>query len=217
MFVSNQEDNAEYNWNLITNSYPYAKRISDVSGIYNAYSAACEVATTDAVIIIDGDNEIIPSNELSTYIPPTDFEKYVSIWMTTNRVNSLIYGHGGIKVFPRKAFANKKPTAVDVTSSIGLYLRLQYVIGSIHAFDTNPYNTWRTAFREAAKLTKSKNSAAKWWLQTWIKESVGPMGRYSQQGAMAGYTYASTSDNIDRVNDGPYLMKLFAETNQQND
>ena len=157
VFVSNGELNAEANWQRLLQVEPNAQRIDGVNGIHAAYHAAGMLATQDYVYLVDADNEVLPTFDFQRFVYPESFVKvpHVITWRTKNRVNSLIYGHGGITLYPTSFLRNAMGAGVDVAQGLGIPIRTVSEIASVHAFDFDEYNTWRTAFREGVKLTRA--------------------------------------------------------------
>lgn len=100
VFISYDEPNKEDNWNKLINLIPQAKRIDSVKGFDRAHKKAASIAKTDFLVIIDGDNQLkspslkIPKDKLN----PT----WVLSFSSTNSVNALEYGNGGLKCWPKE-------------------------------------------------------------------------------------------------------------------
>ena len=65
----------------------------------------------------------------------------------------LVYGYGGVKLFPRKLTIDMDTTNADMTTSISQYFIAMPEVANITAFNTDAFSTWRSAFRECAKLS----------------------------------------------------------------
>lgn len=215
VFVSNNEDNAEENWTMLLHNYPDAKRIDNVPGIFKAYQAAADICTTEFCILIDADNTCVSPGIDQYSIPPHSLDR-VFIGVASNRVNGVISGHGGVKIFPRTALLTSEGAAgVDITTTLGLKPTSTYKHWSVHAFDTTPYNTWRTAFRETAKLArKIQMPHARSLLELWC--SPGPNltadAEIAKHGALAGVAHSLDYDGAPQVNDEQFIRELFSET-----
>ena len=214
VFTASGELNADKNWKKVQAKYPNAHRIDDMKSIYEAYRAASEVSTEDLVLIIDADNEIssepldidlldIDSSNPNIDLCTLDADVYeatdrvrtllngpfLMLWNATNGVNSIINGHGGLKLFKRKSLQNGF-TGADVTNGMGLSILMSCQIASHHAFDYDEYNTWKTGFREGAKLVHSKYILGKQWLYAWTHEGFGPFGYAAKAGARQGSEFS---------------------------
>jgi hypothetical protein len=92
-------------------------------------------------------------------------------------------------------------------------------IANITAFNTNPFSTWRSAFRECAKLSskvidRQKNEETDSRLDTWCtvgRENL--FGDYAIRGAIAGRKYGATHQGdtaaLRLVNDYDWLKEQF--------
>ena len=67
-------------------------------------------------------------------------------------INDLEYGYGGVKLFPRIATINVDVDKPDMTTSISSKFIFMFTISNITAFNVDEFSTWRSAFRECAKL-----------------------------------------------------------------
>ena len=217
VFVSNGEENAEENWNTLLTICPDAKRINNVPGIHAAYQAAGQLAETEHVYLVDADNQVFSEFDFQAFV----FSKslmtvpHVITWKTKNRVNSLIYGHGGITLYPTALLRDTSRAGADVASTLGVPIRSIPIIASIHAFDFNKYNTWRTAFREGVKLKRSSLDGscmhARWRLHVWMNEGFGDFGEYSKDGAEFGASFFEKYPNaVSLINDEAEMKNIFS-------
>ena len=231
VFTASGELNADENWNLVQTRYPNAHRIDDMKSIYEAYRAASEISTEELVLIVDADNALssdsldIDNLEIDSSNPnfslknldsdifePTERIKtllngnFLILWNATNGVNSIINGHGGLKLFKRKTHQNGFSGA-DVTNGMGLSILMSSQIASHHAFDYDEYNTWKTGFREGAKLVHSKYILGKQWLYSWTHEGFGRFGYAAKAGANQGATFSkkNSKGSLVMVNNKEFL------------
>jgi hypothetical protein len=86
VFISYQEINADENWNLLKQRFPFARRTHGVTGIHQAHIAAARKCFTDMVWIVDGDAKIVDTFNFD--YKPTDTD-YVYVWRSQNPVNDL--------------------------------------------------------------------------------------------------------------------------------
>ena len=98
---------------------------------------------------------------------------------------------------------------------MGIPVRSLCYVGSVHAFDFNEYNTWRTAFREGVKLRRAadKNTCpnAAWRLRVWETEGFGPYGKFSNAGAQLGSRFfRDFPDKVSLINNENELKAMFA-------
>jgi hypothetical protein len=223
VFISYNEPNAEENWNLLKTHFPRAKRIHGVKGIHKAHIEAAKLATTPMFWVVDGDAVIADDFNFSLLLPQYDRD-IVHVWKSQNPVNGLVYGNGGVKLLPTNLTINVDITSPDMTTSISPRFRAVDAISNINNFNTDPFTTWRSAFRECAKLA-SKTIAGQIDAETterldaWCTLSdTAQYGFYAYSGALAGRQYgqenAGNKPALARINNYSWLEALF--NSQQN-
>jgi hypothetical protein len=218
IFISYNEPNAEENWQRVLSKAPTAMRVNGVKGIFEAHKSAAELATTDMFYVVDGDAYLADDWEFT--FSPTVFDRdCVFVFNSQNPINGLVYGYGGVKIFPRKLLLEATDWSVDMTTSIGKKLKVIDRISNIAVFNTDEFATWRSAFRECVKLAAeiidnqdSKETQQR--LDTWV--TVGnkqPFSLYAKLGARAGYKYGvDYRDNIEmlkKINNRDWLSEQF--------
>ena len=227
VFISYKEPNAEENWESLKTLYPRALRIHGVKGIHQAHIEAAKLAKTDMFWVVDGD-AIIDSNFKFDfdYIPFYDtygrsiLHKIVHVWRSKNPINNLEYGYGGVKLLPRILTINMDVTKPDMTTSISTEFKSMPSISNITAFNTDPFSTWRSAFRECVKLSSKTiqgqvDAETEDRLNAWctLNESVA-YGFYAYSGALAGKTYgeknASDKEALGKINDFNWLQDQWS-------
>ena len=135
--------------------------VKDIDGIYAAHKHCASLSETDHFFVVDGDAYLMDSFNIG-YVPGMK-EIYDSIpaymcthvWRAKNPVNGLIYGYGGVKLFVKKSFDSNDNDVVDMTTTVAKRGYPYYpvdAVSNITCFNTSPYATWRSAFRECAKL-----------------------------------------------------------------
>lgn len=226
--ISYQETFADDNFELLKLFAPHAKRIEGVKGIFNAHQAAAEIAETSHFYVVDADAVIAEEFSFKfkpnanrfmwETVPETDC---VFVWRSRNPVNDLLYGYGGAKLFPRKKMLNATDWRVDMTTTIGCPFVPKFQVSNITQFNTTPYETWKSAFRECAKLSSAiipngDNLDNQYRLKTWqTKGAKRPFGEWSllgaKQGADFGYTYKDKPNILNYINDFEWLRDTFDE------
>ena len=224
--ISYFEETADENFEILKYHAPHAKRVQGVKGIFNAHKAAAELSETSHFYVIDADaileedfgfNFRPDSRKLEYgYVPETDC---VYVWRSRNPVNDLVYGYGGAKLFPRSAMLKAKKWNVDMTTTIGCPFVPKFQISNITAFNTNPFETWKSAFRECAKLASSiipngDNIDNEYRLDIWCSRGKGrPYGDYcimgANQGKEFGMHYRNDIKALRKINDFDWLRKQF--------
>ena len=222
VFISYKEPNAEENFNdlyerfnTVTLFGDRVKRVKDVKGIHNAHVAAANKVSTSYFYIVDGDAVIVDDFNFDY---TTDDEDFVHVYRSINPINDLVYGYGGVKLFPTNLTKNMDTTTTDMTTSISKNFKIINEVANITAFNTDPFNTWKSAFRECAKLSsktirRQKNEETESRLKTWT--TVGydrPFGEYAMAGATAGMEFGlSRGSDLGLINDFEWLRKKFDE------
>lgn len=213
-FLSHNEPFADAHWSLVQTRYPHARRIKDIDGILAAHKYCATQSRTSHFFVIDADNELLKAADLSIKLP--DYDKaYVHIWRAVNPVNALVYGWGGIKLFPKRMFLDRTEMPLDMTMSFPL--KLVPVVGSITHFNTSPFSTWRSAFRECVKLSRGDDPESRERLETWCTIAEGQFADCCLRGALKGREYGSLHkadmNALMKINDWPWLKEMFDEGN----
>jgi len=227
-YISYRERYADENYELLKLFAPHAQRIDGVKGIFNAHKAAAEKANTGHFYVVDADAVIeeeftfkfTPDMNKDAYpgVPETDC---VFTWRSRNPINDLIYGYGAVKLFPRRPFLELTDWSVDMTTSIGCPFVPKFQISNVTAFNTDPFNTWKSAFRECVKLSSAcvhNNDILddRYRLDVWCTRGAKrPYGEYAllgaEQGRDFGETYANNPDALKHINDFDWLTEKFEE------
>ena len=215
VFISYQEPNADENYAALVERFPRAKRIHGVKGIHQAHIEAAKLCNTDMIWIVDGDAVIVDEFNFDHQVPKWQRDQ-VFVWRTQNPINDLVYGYGGVKLFPRKETLNMDTTRPDMTTSISSKFNAVKEISNITAFNTGPFETWKSAFRECAKLAsktidRQKEDETNDRLKIWT--TIGSdrlFGEYALAGANAGMAFGlSSGADIRLINDFDWLQEQF--------
>jgi hypothetical protein len=218
VFISYQEPNADINWELLKSRFPFAKRVHGVKGIHQAHIAAAKQCFTDMLWVVDGDAVVLDTFDFD-YVPQDP--EYVFVWRSKNPINDLEYGNGGIKLLPRLMTLNMDTSKPDMTTSISTKFKPVKIISNITAFNTDPFNSWKSAFRECCKLAsavidRQKQDETVERLRTWCTKGTDrTYGDCSIAGALAGKAYGEANkDNLEaltKINDFEWLDRKFKE------
>lgn len=218
VFISYQEPTADENYAKILEKFPDCKRIHGVKGIHQAHIAAAKLCSTPMFWIIDGDAQLVDDFNFEYLIHPNFFD-HVHVWRSINPINDLVYGYGGVKLFPTQLTIDMDISKPDMTTSISNKFKAVDCISNITAFNTDPFNTWRSAFRECTKLAskvidRQKDDETNKRLQTWC--TVGEdktFGKYAIAGAKAGAVYGARNNSnleaLKKINDFDWLKEQF--------
>ena len=195
-------------------------RVEGVKGIHAAHIEAARIANTDMVWIVDADAEILPSFNFEFTLTPEELD-IVHVWRSKNPINDLEYGYGGVKLLPRLLTLNMDTSKPDMTTSISSRFKVMDEVSNITAFNTDPLNTWRSAFRECAKLSSriipgQVNDETENRLQAWLTTGYNHLyGDYARAGASAGEwfgkTYRTDPAMLSKINDYDWLSLEFEQ------
>jgi len=214
-FISYNEVEADNNWQQLKQKFPYAKRTHGVKGIHQAHIEAAKKACTKMFYIVDADAVILNDFDFS-YVPPKHELDHVHVWRSQNPINDLVYGYGGVKLFPRTQTVNMDTSKPDMTTSITDKFKLMPEISNVTAFNVDEFSTWRSAFRECAKLAsktidRQNEEETNARLKTWT--TVGhdrPFGKFALAGAAAGMQFGlSNGTDLRLINDFNWLKEKF--------
>jgi hypothetical protein len=220
VFISYNESNADKNYKNLLVIAPWAQRVHGVKGIHNAHVKAAEIARTDMFWIVDGDATIV--NGFDFFHPLDEWElNTVHVWRSKNPINDLCYGYGGVKLFPKELTMKMDTNSTDMTTSISKDFKIHDDIANITSFNTDPYSTWKSAFRECSKLASKtikgqQDQETDNRLQVWqTKGADRQFGTYCIDGARAGTEYgrkhSENPDALRMINDFDWLKKIFDE------
>jgi hypothetical protein len=218
IFVSYNEPNADENWLNLLKRFPWAKRIHGVKGIHNAHIQAAKLAKTSMFWIVDGDSQIVDDFNLDFVVNPWD-KNSVFVWKSKNPVNNLIYGYGGVKLLPKQLTLDLDITTIDMTTSISKKFNSMDGVSNLTIFNTDPFNTWKSAFRECVKMSskiidgqidnETENRLTVWCTVGYDK----PYGEYSIKGALMGKEFGLKNSNnksmLSKINDWEWLTNEF--------
>lgn len=209
----NGNENYEYNKKLC----PNLKRVHGVEGIFNAHMRCSSLSRTSRFWVIDGDTRLNSDIILNDLQPEKNYSTH--IWYSKNPINDLEYGYGGIKLFHKRCF-KKNINYIDMTTSINQFgLKVIEKTISTTYFNTNPLITYRSAFRECAKLSSGliKNHVkeeTEYRLSIWC--STGENRRYgriclegARDGREFGFKNINYPENLNIINDYNKIKTLF--------
>lgn len=217
-FISFFEPNAEKHWRQLKKRFPMAKRILNVEGIHNAHIAAAKKSLTKMFWVVDADAEVLEDFNFDFKVSTWDLET-VHVWKSRNPVNGLEYGYGGIKLLPKFKTIEVDKESVDFTTSVSLSFKSIDQVSNITHFNTDPFNAWKSGFRESAKLAgkiikRQNDEETEQRLHIWctVGETV-QFGKETMAGAEAGKNFVNTHpQNIAKINDWAWLRHEYSKT-----
>lgn len=233
VFLSYDEPNCDGNYEQLLKIVPRALRVHGVKGSDSAHKACADLAQTERVIIIDGDN-FVWGNFLNTTIELPDHidaSKSVFSFPSRNNINGLLYGNGGIKCWPRQAIfdmrthenadPNSPHTQVDFCWELN-YIPFDNTFSELY-INGSPLQAFRAGFREGVKMILDNGSKPdnikklnRWnlnRLKTWL--TVGLDVRYGDYAILGAYhgvfNILKTNWDFTQVRDFDFLNQYFAE------
>jgi len=199
---------------------PYATRVHGVKGIHQAHIQAAQQSTSEMLWIVDADAILLDDFNFDLFVEKWDRET-VHVWRSKNPINNLVYGYGGIKLFPRQLTVNMDTSKPDMTTSITDKFKAMQEVSNITAFNVDEFSTWKSAFRECCKLAskvidRQKSQETEQRLDIWC--TIGEdkeFGKYSIAGAKAGREYGyKNQDDVEalkKINDFDWLKVYWNE------
>ena len=216
-FLSFDETNRELNWSLLNRRFPRARRLHGVKGLVLAHQMCAQLSQTAFFFVVNGDNEICESFHFK--LPEIHLKNQVYCWRSLNPVNHLIYGFGGVKLFPKTAFQNLLCGAADIATSLKVSYRVVREVASVTCFNASPLEAFRGAFRECVKLSSrciynQNDEESKQRLYIWChKGEDQPFGSYVLGGARFGRSYGLKYKNnqgqLKKINDFQWISDYF--------
>ena len=218
VFISYQEPNADENYEKLLKRFPRAQRIHGVKGIHNAHKEAAKLCKTDLFYVVDGDALIMDDFNLDDQVEAWNADG-VHVFRSKNPINDLVYGYGGVKLLPRQQVLDMDVNSTDMTTSISNKFKAINQVSNVSAFNTAPFETWKSAFRECAKLSsktiaRQNDAETDERLNIWCSEGADrPYGEYAIAGAKAGTEYGTNNkgntDALRKINDFDWLKEQF--------
>lgn len=230
VFLSYQEESCESNWEHLKVLAPLAKRVHGVSGILKAHKEAALVSETDFFFLVDGDNYVY--RDFSFQPPFEDLDDgSIYVWRAKNPVNDLVYGYGGVKLYPKKLLLSEGLEAGTVKGDLATNLTKKYVVveelASETRFNGSPLEAWRGAFRECVKLqlnvlNKRGHLQSSERLHIWTsKANQVPFREEVLRGARDGKSFANLifrgNEEIKKINDFNWLNQKFSDSEKLSD
>ena len=232
IFISYDEPNADENWQDLLTKCPWAKRSHGVFGSDAAHKAAAKLSETSRFIGIDADNKIDPAIFDLEFDESVINGNQVFSFKGKNVVNGLVYGNGGIKVWPVKTVMEMRTHEVSETKRGEIefcwdldYLQMDKIFSTVYNNGT-PLQAFRAGFREGCKMSldegnliPKENFKSKIYplnfkrLKTWMSiGSDAKNGDWCIYGTLLGFYKTNMSDwDYKNVRDFRHLVKIFED------
>jgi hypothetical protein len=214
IFISYNEPNADENFAKLKARFSYAQRVDGIKGIHQAHIAAARKAFTKMFWVVDADAVILDTFNFEHVVSEYDLEN-VHVWRSINPVNGLEYGYGGVKLLPKKLTQNMDTSKPDMTTSISTLFKAMPEVSNITAFNTDPYNSWRSAFRECVKLSsktidRQNDDETTNRLDVWCTVGTDQdVLRGAQEGRAYGLANKDNPEALKMINDFDWLKARF--------
>jgi len=217
VFISYNEPNADANYEILKSRFPLSKRVDGVKGIHQAHIAAAKKCFTKMFWVVDGDAAVLDTFNFNHEVNNFDLD-VVHVWRSQNPINGLEYGYGGVKLLPRTLTINMDTSTTDMTLNISTKFKAMEEVSNITAFNTDPFTTWRSAFRECCKLALNSDTESLQRLNTWTSTATGDFAENALNGALAGCSYgqenAANKAALSLINDFDWLKNQFEQIHQ---
>ena len=214
VFISYNEPDADERYKRLLERYPNTKRIHGVKGIHQAHIAAAKKCSTKMFWVIDGDADLLPEFNLDHKVNEYDLD-CVHVWRSRNPINNLIYGYGGVKLLPRRLTMKVDVNSTDMTTSISDRFKAMPFVSNVTNFNTDEFSTWKSAFRECAKLSskvidRQEEGETNERLKVWTTRAHGRFCEFAIRGANAGMEFGlSRGSDLRLINDFDWLQERF--------
>ena len=214
VFISYNEPDADERYKRLLERYPNTKRIHGVKGIHQAHIAAAKKCSTKMFWVIDGDADLLPEFNLDHKVNEYDLD-CVHVWRSRNPINKLIYGYGGVKLLPRRLTMKVDVNSTDMTTSISDRFKAMPFVSNVTNFNTDEFSTWKSAFRECAKLSskvidRQEEGETNERLKIWTTRAHGRFCEYAIRGARAGMEFGlSGGADLRLINNFEWLQERF--------
>ena len=189
IFISNGESMADANWQHLKNTCLRAKRSDGVTGREAAYKAAAELSDTPWFYAVFAKTEVLMDFAFD-YAPDRLQQPKHYIFHSRNPVNGLEYGAMNVNLYNRQLVLDTVP-GLDFTLSAAH--EVVPICASISRFNTDPWVTWRSAFREVLKLKREVDLGAdveiQHRLRVWTTQAQGQNAEHCLQGAQDALAY----------------------------
>jgi hypothetical protein len=236
-FLSYNEPYADENYAKLKEIVPNARRVNGIKGFAAAHQECARRSFTNNFYVVDSDAIIVEDFDFS--FTPSKFNKWwhapesdsICIWSSINPINGLIYGHGGVKILPKQPLLCENKDVIDFTTGFGLSTKVFDKVSNITAFNYDEFNTFRSAFRECAKLASNLTNKeildkldsdevikiqteAENRLHIWTTTGIeSKFGKYCMEGAIQGKQYGTrnvkNTQALKLINDYEWMKNEF--------
>jgi hypothetical protein len=190
VFLSNGELCADENYeHLLAVTKGLGNRVVRVDGVdgrVQGYHAALEASETPWAFTVFAKLKVNNKFDWNWQPDRLQIPKHY-IFNATNPLNKLVYGHQAMIAY------NKKLTLANTGKGLDFTLDDPHesidMLSGVATFNTDPYSTWRTAFREVIKLKSDYSEVAEQRLNAWLTIAEGDFAQDCIQGAQDAVEY----------------------------
>ena len=215
VFLSNGEMGAEQNYeHLLKVTHRLPNRITRVDGVNGrvaAYHAAAEASNTAWMFTVFAKLKVDLKFDWNWQPDRLQIPKHY-VFHAKNPVNGLVYGHQAMIAYNKKLTLANTGTGLDFTMDDEH--EVVKITSGTAVYNTDAYSTWRTAFREALKLTHDASDISNERLEFWLTVGMGDFAQYSMDGAQhAVEYYKEVNGDFEKLKlsyDWPWLSAKFS-------
>ena len=222
IFISYDEAEADVNWQKLKTKFPHAQRLHGVKGMEMALLRAAEMSTSPWYWAVFAKTEIVDDFEFDFQPDRLQQPKHY-IFYALNEANGLEYGYAGVILYNVDLVKQRTAFGVDYTmSSLHAVVPVRSAIAKIGA---TPYQAWRSAFRESAKLAQIYDETqcveTAYRLKVWTTHAQGPNSEWILRGAADGQQFYTENQHqpneLTQAFQWEWLAKKFAELYPEHD
>jgi hypothetical protein len=197
VYISYDETDAEKNYKILQQRFPNTKRVHGVQGMENALRKGAEVSDTPWYYAVFAKTQLA-EDFVFDFVPDFFQSPKHYIFNCLNRVNGLEYGHMGIILYNCNMVIDAPPyEELGLDYTISFPVEVVPELSCYGNFDTSAYQTWRTSFRETAKLAYFENEKStvenKHRLNVWQTRAEGEFAEWALNGARDGVEFFEES------------------------
>jgi hypothetical protein len=190
VFFSNGEAIADQNYEhllRITKGLPNrVVRIDGVQGRVASQHAAANASETPWYFLINAKLRVNDIFDFNWQPDRLQIPKHY-IFLATNPVNGLEYGHMATVANNKQLTLNTSATGLDFT--LDSEHEVVNINSGIATYNSSEWDTWRTSFREVIKLLNSDTVENKERLHAWLTIANGNFAQSSVRGAQDAVQY----------------------------
>ena len=190
VFLSNGElcadENYEHLLQVTKGTGNRVLRVDGIDGRVEAYHAALTASETPWAFTVFAKLKVNSKFDWNWQPDRLQIPKHY-IFHSRNPLNGLEYGHQGMIAYNKKLTLNNTGKGLDFT--LDDPHETVELLSGVATFNTDPYSTWRTAFREVIKLQSDYSDIAVERLNLWLNTAEGEYAEDCLRGAKDAVEY----------------------------